>query len=171
MSNINPTKSQVLSKVDSRFAKYYTKEIHRFVSGRFIKINDRKPNIEDADALMEIFKNTWGYYYVVLEKRNKNKKDSKVFYDYCVPLHIDVDKAIFGFMIEAEDIDSDTREMEMYPFTWIVENNRFEDFKEYIKGHSLELKHSSPRKRNKKVYEIMEDMVEDIRPLEISDIW
>lgn len=139
MSNINPTKSQVLSVVTTRLAPFYTKHVHRYACGRFIKLYERKPTLEDALELVNIFDNEWGLYYDVKELQDKNIKNSKKFYEYCVPLQIDVNKAIFGFTSSEGENEIGTEEK--YPFTAIIEGNKFDNFVEYVKAHNLELRH------------------------------
>ena len=132
MSYSNPTKSQVLKSGKSDYSQFYHKGHHLAEVRKFMNSTGKKPTLDDSQVLLDSFTAEWGEYYDSQADIINEKKQATEFYRLCVPLRVDVVKAVTKFM--------EGREVE-YPMTFIKENNMWNSFKIFVNQHRDELKH------------------------------
>ena len=136
MSYNNPTKGQVLQTLEEKgiisvYAEFYNKGHHTAVVRKYINRTGNKPTLENSEELFQNFLQEWETYYETELQLQKEREYSPEFYRVCVPLKVDVEKAVRKF----EGTNS------VFPMTYIIESNRMEEFKEWVRVNKGELHH------------------------------
>lgn len=132
MSYTNPTKGQILNTTQDAFLiKFYNRAHHTAVVRNFINEKGIKPTLDNAGELLEKFKSEWFEHYQNQSNMDKIEEIRSEFYSICVPLKVDVNKALYKFL-----------EGKVTPTSFIeVRDQRWDEFKEFILKNKLELKH------------------------------
>lgn len=132
MSYTNPTKGQILSTTqDSFLLKFYNRAHHTALVRNFMNVKERKPTMDDAEELLNNFKSEWFNHYQNQSNLDRIEEIRSEFYSFCVPLKVDVNKAVYKFL-----------NGNLTPNHLLeIRESKWEDFKEFVLKNKLELKH------------------------------
>jgi hypothetical protein len=132
MSYNNPTYRQVMEHGISKHKEHFCKSYHQLARIAFMKRYNIKPNLEDSQAILDIFEEEWGSHYDRYDNEREDGRYAAVFYKLLVPHRIDVKRAALEFLgVET-----------LFPFLEIVKSGRMDAFKQYAMDHKDALRHN-----------------------------
>ena len=114
MSYNNPTPKQIRDNSKGANKEKFDKEWLNICAYVLLRENNRRINLEDAQALMNIFLELYPKHCEKVKKSKKERHYKAQFYGFCVPIKVDVDQAVNSFLANYS---------EKYPFTYILEND------------------------------------------------
>lgn len=140
MSQNNPNVNDILAVTTGKIGKYFHKSYLNLAKKEFHQKYGKKASLDDAQELRDMFEAQWVNYYSKYEAERLNDKYGRQFYSFCVPIRVDVDRAVQLFL-DPDNIVEEQEQAKLYPFTYIVEKGLFEAFKEYATLNKVLLKH------------------------------
>jgi hypothetical protein len=133
MSHKNPTVSEILKSTTGIIGGHLHKSYLDLAKARFYKLNQRRPTLDDAQALRDTYEEMWMDYYIERPKRFQLEKIlAEPIWTYGCSLHVDVKKSMITFLRDIPGFTFDGNVKESNYGTYIVQNNLFEDWKEFV---------------------------------------
>jgi len=134
MSYNNPNCNEIINNSSSYrcMVKYFCKDYLNLAKGEFKKRNNRKANLDDSEELFTIYAKMWYDWYIINPKKEKlYRKVANPVWEFGVSMRIDVKDATREFV---RSINPEFKKVWNYHYdTWIVRNNKLEEFKQYCK--------------------------------------
>ena len=132
MSYKNPNVNDVINNSIDLFdmSKYLHKSYLNIAKYKLRRKLGRKPNLDDAQQLFDIFVDDWRNYYKrkpLLEKLYKEK--AKPIWEFGCKIHISVKDSTREFV---RSINPEFKDIYDYHYdSWIIRNNKFEEYKDF----------------------------------------